>query len=231
MKKKYQFFIAFICILGAILWIWLKNTEHKSARFPIHQVILEGEYWQIPQQELETIIAPYIKSGYFFINLFSLQNKLLDKEPWLQTVTVSRQWPSSLIVVLQQKTAVAVLNNNALLTPSGDVFSPPVDSFPPDLPNLVGPKERAKELLEQYQVFTSLANSANLSIIKLVLSTSGNWSVELNNKIVVILGEDDILARFNRFIKVYQQVFVPEHREPSSVDMRYGHGMAVNWKT
>lgn len=229
MKLKYKFLIIIICILSATLWIFFKKTEQKTTHFPISHVIFEGEYWQVPQSSLETIVAPYIAQGYFSVNLPALQHELLDKEPWLQSAAVSRQWPSSIVLVLQQKTAVALLNNNALITESGEVFSPSTDSFPPDLPVLTGPKERAGEMLSQYKVFTSIATSVNLVITKLQLSSEGNWSVEINNKIVVMLGENDILARFNRFIKVYQQVFVPEHREPGSVDMRYNHGMAVNW--
>lgn len=231
MKKKYKIIIAILCIFSAIGWVLFKSIAQEKVRFPIRQVIIEGEYWQVPQADLEKIIAPYTERGYFFANLFSLQRKLKDDEPWIQSSAVSRQWPDTIRIILSQKTAVATLNNNALVTQDGQVFSPPVSTFPPDLPVLLGPKEKAAELLKQYQVFTSAADSVNLSIIQLELSSEGNWSVKLSNKIVVMLGEDDILARFKRFTKVYEQVFVPQHREPSSVDMRYSHGMAVNWKS
>ena len=193
-------------------------------------MIIQGVYWHVPQENIEKIIAPYTERGYFFANLFSLQRKLQDELPWIQTASVSRQWPDKIVVYLNQKTAVAVLNNLALVTQSGDVFFPSLDSFPPDLPLFIGSKEKVSELLKEYQVFTSLADSVNLSVNQLDLSAEGNWSVKLSNKIVVMLGDDDILAKFKRFIKVYQQVFVPQHREPSYVDMRYSHGMAVNWK-
>jgi len=229
-KKKLAYFIGIICILCAMLWIWLASVDHKHGHFPIRRVIVEGVYWQIPQQQLEKMIAPYVEQGYFFANLFSLQRNLQNELPWLQTVSVSRQWPDKIVVVLQQKVAIAMLNNNSLLSQAGIVFSPPINSFPPDLPILLGPKEKAGDILKNYQVFTSIADSVNLSVIQVDLSTEGNWSVKLNNKIVVMLGEDDILPKFKRFCTVYQQVFVPQHREPSYVDMRYSHGMAVNWK-
>ncbi|MES2204882.1 MAG: cell division protein FtsQ/DivIB [Pseudomonadota bacterium] len=231
MKKKYKIIIAIVCIFSAIGCILFESVTQEKARFPIRQVIIEGEYWQIPQENIEKIIAPYTKRGYFFANLFSLQRKLQDELPWIQTASVSRQWPDKIVVNLNQKTAVAVLNNLALITSSGDIFYPALNSFPPDLPLFMGSKEKVSELLKEYHLFTSAADSANLSIIRVELSSENNWSVELNNKIVVMLGNDDILAKFKRFIKVYEQVFVPQHREPSYVDMRYSHGMAVNWKS
>jgi len=210
--------------------LWLFGSKYEKAHFPIRHVIVKGEYWRVSQPELQAIIAPYTKSGYFLVNLFSLRHQLLEKEPWIQAASISRLWPDGIVIDLKQKTAVAILNNNALVTQAGVVFSPPLNSFPPELPIFIGPKEKSVELLKNYQLFTSIADSVNLSVIELDLSPEGNWTVKLNNKIVVMLGDDDILAKFKRFIKVYEQVFVPQHREPSYVDMRYSHGMAVNWK-
>lgn len=230
--KKYLFITIILCILSIIVWIFIEtNSDNFKTDFPIRHVIIEGQYWQTPQASIEKIIAPYTERGYFFANLFSLQRKLQNELPWIQTASISRQWPDKIVVNLSQKTAVAVLNNQALVTQSGDIFFPPLDSFPPDLPALIGGKNKVNDMLKQYQVFTSLANSVNLSIVQVDLSPEGCWTVKLNNKIVVMLGEEDILTRFERFVKVYQQVFIPQHREPSYVDMRYSHGMAVNWKS
>ena len=228
--KKYKIIFVIVCILSAAAWFLYENSARAKVHFPIKRVMIEGEYWHVPPQDLENMIAPYVARGYFFANLFSLQRKLKNDEPWILSSAVSRHWPDTIRVVLKQKTAIATLNHNALVTQDGQIFSPPVDSFPPDLPVLIGPKEKAAELLKQYQVFTSAADSVSLSVIQLDLSADGNWSVKLSNKIVVMLGDEDILAKFKRFIKVYEQVFVPQHREPSYVDMRYSHGMAVNWK-
>lgn len=230
MKRKYQLTLIFLCILSAAAWFLYENSARAKECFPIKQVIIEGVYWQVPQEDLEAIIAPYVKQGYFLANLFSLQ-RTLHNIAWIETASVSRQWPGSIVVSLLQKNAVATLNNQILVTESGEIFSPPSNSFPPDLPVLLGPKEKAKEILNKYQVFTSAADSVNLSVTQVELSAEGNWSVKLNNKIVVMLGDEDILAKFKRFTKVYEQVFVPQHREPSYVDMRYSHGMAVNWKS
>lgn len=217
-------------MLSVVGWFLFENSSRAKVHFPIRQVIVQGVYWHVPSEDIEKIIAPYTTKGYFFANLFSLQRKLQEQLPWIQTASVSRQWPDKIVVNLNQKVAVAVLNNLALVTSSSDVFFPSLNSFPPDLPLFIGSKEKVSDMLKEYQLFTSAANSVNLSVIQVDLSSDGNWSVKLNNKIVVMLGDDDILAKFKRFIKVYEQVFVPQHREPSYVDMRYSHGMAVNWK-
>lgn len=202
-----------------------------QSTFPIRKVIVQGVYWNTPQEEIEKIVAPYAKRGYFLSNLFFLQAELKKACPWIKEVSISRQWPDELLINLNQKEAVAIFNHQSLVTEEGEVFTPSLNTFPPDLPSLLGSKEEVKLLLNQYHVFTSLLNSDNLSIIQLQLSSDGNWSVDLSNKIVLMLGDKDILARFQRFVKVYQQVFVPQHREPNYVDMRYSHGMAVNWKS
>lgn len=231
LKRKYHYLIAIFCMLSAILYLWLHLSQYPRAHFPLRHVIVEGEYWQVPQSDLESIITPYIESGYFLISLSSLQQQLLEKEPWLESVAASRQWPDTLNLDLTQRIAVAVWNKNGLISDTGDVFSPPATSFPPDLPQFFCVKEKVHDVLKQYHLFTSVANSANLSVSTIKLTPEGSWSVGLSNNIVVMLGDKDILARFTRFIKVYTKVFVPEHREPSYVDMRYGHGMAVQWKS
>ncbi len=228
LKRKHSIIIACICLLVIVL-VGLSALWHQKSDFPIRHVVVRGIYWHVSEESLETVITPYAKRGYFFANLFSLQKKLKQDLPWIESATVTREWPDKIVVALSQKTAVAVLNKNRLISSCGDVFAPPVITFPPDLPNFIGPPQQAAEMLQRYGSFTSAANSASLSIIQLTLSPDGSWSVELSNKIVVILGDKDILTRFQRFIKIYQQVFVPQHREPSYVDMRYSHGMAVNW--
>lgn len=192
---------------------------------------MQGECWRIPPSSIESVIIPYVKSGYFLISLSSLQQQLLEKEPWLQSVTLSRQWPDTLVISLMQRIPVAIWNKNSLISDAGEIFSPNLATFPPDLPHFFCTKESVQAVLQQYQIFTSIANSANLSIVSIKLTAESSWSVDLSNDIVVMLGDQDILTRFTRFIKVYRQVFVPEHREPSYVDMRYGHGMAVRWKS
>jgi cell division protein FtsQ len=229
-KRKCQYIALIVCIFGVGAWIFLKNFERHTVLFPIRQVRVEGVYWLVPQPSLEKMITPYLHPGYFFVNLFSLRHALQKLNPWIESVAISRQWPDKIVVVLQQKVALATFNQNQLITTAGEIFSPPIDSFPPDLPKLFGPREQAQEILKNYQIFTSMADSVNLVVLRVTLLKQGYWHVELNNKIVVMLGENDILDKFKRFCTVYQQVFVPQHREPSYVDMRYSHGMAVNWK-
>lgn len=229
MKKKCFLTLAIICLL-VLAFLGFEALKHKKTDFPFRRVIVHGVYWHVSQESLEQIITPYAKRGYFFANLFALQRQLKKDLPWIESANVSRQWPDQLIVTLHQKTAVAVLNDNALLTSDAEVFTPSLSSFPPDLPELIGSENHAVELLKYYQLFTSVVNSASLSIMQIKVSADNHWSVETSNKIVVMLGDKDILTRLERFMKIYQQVFVPQHREPSYVDMRYSHGMAVNWK-
>ncbi len=204
----------------------------SESRYPIRTVIIKGVYWHIDPRDIEKIAAPCAKRGYFLANLFSLQRQLMKNLAWAEDVSVSRQWPDTIVLTINQKEAVATLNHSVLVTGNGEVFSPPINTFPPDLFVLIGPTESAAELLTQYRLLSSVAtNSVDLLINQVKLSPEGDWSVELSNKIVVMLGNKDILMRFQRFMKIYQQVFIPQHREPSYVDMRYSHGMAVNWKS
>ena len=206
-------------------------APYLQKKFPVRHVIVTGDCWHVSSAEVEFFLKPEVKTGYFLVNLALLQHRLQTKVPWLQVVTIARQWPDTLVVHLVQKQPLAVWNNTALLSTTGEIFFPDITSFPPDIPHFFAEKPDINDMLRYNQLFTPIADTAGLRIIALTLTVNGSWRVDLSHNIVVMLGDQDILARFTRFANVYRKVFVPEHREPSYVDMRYGHGMAVQWKT
>ncbi|MCD8542412.1 MAG: FtsQ-type POTRA domain-containing protein [Gammaproteobacteria bacterium] len=201
------------------------------SHYPIRVVAVQGVYSHVSPHDIQKIIDPSAKRGYFFLRLCLLQRKLEEKLPWVESATVTREWPDKLIITLTEREAVATLNHRFLVTSAGSIFQPAPDTFPPGLFHLLGPKEKVVDLLNNYRLLASIADAAQLSLAELELSPEGDWRVNLSNKTVVMLGNNDILIRFERFIKIYQNIFIPQHREPKYVDMRYSHGMAVNWQT
>ncbi|MBL83971.1 MAG: cell division protein FtsQ, partial [Marinobacter sp.] len=52
----------------------------------------------------------------------------------------------------------------------------------------------------------------------------------LANGIEVVLGRDQVEARFERFVTVYQERLASRSDEVRRVDARYSNGVAVQWK-
>lgn len=222
--------ISFIVILLVSLFF----LARQPSLFPVSTVKVEGDYWHISQTRIKNIVnQATANSSYFTVNLKAVRAELLKNLPWAKTVTVSKQWPGKLIILINQKQAIAIWNNVALLQENGQLFYPLSSSFPKDLPVFESDDTNKTKVIEQYQhmqsVLTKNDMNGELAITQIKITSQGNCLVTFNQKIVVMLGNMNILAMFRRFIAIYKQVFESKQKIPEYVDMRYSHGLAVKW--
>ena len=58
----------------------------------------------------------------------------------------------------------------------------------------------------------------------------GDWQLQLDNGMRVILGRSDPASSIRYFVGIYQQVVLPSQRQAEVIDMRYRHGAAIRWQ-
>lgn len=231
--KNVLFMIAFLIILGVFVrWLLDPHTLPISAYISGNQ--------QVSTVELQKIMAPYLTGGFFYINLSAIQRAILTI-PWVKQVKIQRLFPDSLFVKIEEYQPVAFWNDDTLLDAQGDVFVgvKPTQS----LPLLTAPTTvTAKTVLAHYQQLQPLLRAKNLQIQQFGCNTRQAWFMILENNIHLLLGRDNIRARLQRFMKVYDQfkssVFSlceqhsitclqPGNRNFIRIDLRYTNGMAV----
>lgn len=223
-------FFFLLVLLGIIIFaFWAFIYFHNPKKLPVTSVIIEGAPVG-SQSTIQTIIQHELDKSLVVINLRQLQ-LALEKLPWVDYVELQRVWPNKLRVVLVPQEVLAYWNDKDFLNKNMEVIPEFIGmAIPENLPRLYGPAGRQVKVGYFYQKFTQIIAPLNLAIIQLDLANNGDISLMLDNGMKVRLGQQHLLTRLKRFVKVYAKVFGGQKDlSGDSVDLRYPSGMAVVW--
>ncbi len=217
--------VLFVILLAwAVVLLW-RAIVPETQWFRISRIKVVTDAKHLSTRNIASQISQHMDGGFFTIELSTLR-KLLIAMPWVADVSFRRQWPGTLQVTVIEEKPLAIWADKHLLNQQGQVFSPPVSSFPKHLPQLSGPEESLDRVLHQYFRLSQLLATVNLSPTRVVLTKYGNWEFVANN-IKVILGHEAIQQRLDRFIALYSKVIARRGNTPWRVDLRYPNGAAV----
>ncbi len=200
-----------------------------ARRFPINTVKIAANYQHITHKQLELVLSDYLNASFFSLSCRALEKDLLALD-WSAQVEVERTWPDTLKITLVEKSPVAIWNN-ALMTINGELFNVGKEHLDNTLPRLSGPDQQQIDVLQIYQKLSKLLSTYGLHAASLQLRDNQAWELFLTNGIQLRLGKRDLELRLQRFCRAYPVVFADKPEQLSSVDLRYAHGMAVQWKT
>lgn len=207
---------------GLLLLIFDPHT------LPITNIRMEAHLINTNPQTLQTTLSQVARGGFWNVDLTAVRLAILAL-PWVKEAQVQRQWPETLILLIQEHQAIARWQDKALVNKEGHLFVVPPSSVTKsmNLPILSGPVGSAIQVFKHYQLLSPLVQAAGLQIQKLSLSVRLAWQMNLDNGIKLMFGRDDSEVRLRRFLKVYPRLLnVPQSR-PVFVDLRYTNGMAV----
>lgn len=213
-----------LILSGRLLYLYLADAQ----RFPIHTVKVTASYQHISHKQLETLLANYSNTSFFLLPMRKLSRELKALE-WTKEAYVNRLWPDTVKIKLIEKEPFAVWNDS-LLTAEGDIFNAGNDPGGSALPHLHGPENQQKEVLQVYQKLSKILSVYGLTANALVLRNNRAWELILANGVRLRLGKQELNSRILRFCKAYATVFAANMQQVASVDLRYPHGMAVQWK-
>lgn len=202
-----------------------KNWEHY---FPIREVSVFGARQSYPDQ-VKKAVLPFLNQGFFFISLDAMKDHI-ENLPWVSSVVVKKVWPQQLEIWLEEKKAIALWNDHNLLTENGELFKPEFNNHSKKLPKLVGMHGNHVKILRQYNLFKEHLHSINQNVVYVEETPFSDWKVQLENGVVLYVGDNDIVSRLQRLIDVYAKVIGDRAKEVDYVDLRYANGVAVRWK-
>ena len=207
---------------GGLWWLSLPQT------FPFEVVHITGELHHLKRPTLEKVVAEQLTGGFFSLDLAQVQ-EALARVPWVARASLRRLWPDRLELHVDERRPAARWSGNALVTGEGLVFQPGPSELPAGLPNLAGPDaESAPLLLERYHEWQALVQAHGRNIAELHLDARGAWSLLFADGLRLELGKTDVDDRLARFLRVLPQLTL-ETRKPERIDLRYNHGLAVQW--
>ena len=194
---------------------------------PIETVKIEGEFDFLNKEKLRQKTLPVLVGGFFNVNLSNVRNELITL-PWVEDVSVRRQWPNSLLVRVIEKKPVVLWGDKGVISARAELFTP-VKKPQFLLPLLRGPEGQHKTMLKELARMQAWLLDTGLMIKKMELDERRSWTLVMTNGMELRLGREQIHERLNRFVDVYKDTLGTKKREIKHIDMRYTNGFAVAW--
>lgn len=224
-RRVFYFGLAGIVIL-ALFWLYQVT---KPSVAPINKIKIVATFQHIEKRSLQTIISPYLSNGFFYLNVIGLKRQLLTV-PWVNAVSIQREWPDTIVVGVVEQKPVARWGDRALFTPEGKMFYPEATTFPTCLPVLLGTDDQARYIFNQYRQMQLQLFPLQLFIQQIYLSPQHYWHMVLNNGIQILLNEKQAKQEIAMLLNIYPKILQGHEKPPISIDLRYSNGVAVKWE-
>lgn len=205
---------------------WLEKLDKE----PISQVALLGNPQFTRYADVRDTILQLGELKGFFGQDVDVIREQIQSLPWIKGAIVRKIWPNRLSIWVTEYQPAAIWNDTQLVSPQGEIFSLPFDKLKnPNLPQLSGADFQTEMVLDAWQRIYRLLTARQLGLKAVGVDERGSWQITLDNGIVLKLGRGDWNDKIERFVTIYPQIEVPEHKKLAYVDLRYKVGAAVGF--
>jgi cell division protein FtsQ len=215
---------------------WQLRHFEPAALFPIERVAIEGNFKNLTGDAMQKRVVAVLQGGYFSVNLDVIRDALLQM-PWVDDVSIRRDWPPSLDIRVTEKQAVAYWGSDSLISNKGELFTPPSFSHQMHMPQLDGPDQLHKTVWQFAAEVSSQLIKLGMHAEKVTLDDRRAWRVyvvrdgtdeqQKNDLIEINFGSADTEQRLKRFLRVFAMKKAPSLNNIQEIDMRYPNGFAL----
>jgi cell division protein FtsQ len=197
---------------------------------PIESVSVSGRFQRVAPMDVERVVKQSVRgAGLLSVNLDAVR-KAIHTLPWVDAVSVQRDWPRGLHVLVIEQVAAARWGDSGLLNTRGELFCRDEHHMPPELAELSGPEGKESIVAQRYLAAQGRLIQAGLRLTAMRLDARGAWEFDLSNGVTVRLGRRQIDERFEKFINAALKLVTQRGSDISYVDMRYTNGFAIGWR-
>lgn len=214
-------------VAGSIYMV--KGFVEKTSSRPVNSVSIEGDFIFLTKEQLAKMVAPMIDDGFLRLPLEGLKAKL-EANPWIESAALSRRWPDKLNITIIEQQPIARWGSKGFLNYKGEVVVVEQTPFLESLPVLEGNPGQEQAMMRDYQQLAQFLRPYGLKIEELSCDPLMSWQIVLGNGISLTIGRDQMMEKIQRFLVVYSETLKNQDEQISSVDLRYGNGVAVKWK-
>lgn len=225
-KFKYTLTVIFLIVLtillsARVLYIYLDSHD----RFPINKIKIIASYKHITRSQLESVLSRYQEKSFYTFPANKLYKELMAI-PWIKEVDIARIRPDIVRIVLTEKKAMAIWNNE-IVTTYGDLIQDKAAVAQwGNLPHLIGSESSLEEILAIYKQLNAELGKYGFKIDTVEQRPNHSFEITLTNGILLKTGKHDTLLRVRRFCKAYP-IISESHHQITAVDLRYPRGMAI----
>lgn len=216
-------------LLTVLVLVLLAAAGVTVKRMPVRYVRVEGALRQVEPQALQAVLEPLLEGSYLLVDLNALETAVRDL-PWVGEVSVKRYWPDTLVVKIQEQTPYARCGDGSFVSEKGVRFRAGTTVETANLPAIIGPVDYEKPMLAMLKTMNAKLTPLGRRIAVLHLSNRHAWTVKLEDGLVVVMGRQDALAAFERFLTLAGLLGEERLQAVQRVDLRYPNGFAVGMK-
>ncbi len=215
--------------VGAVAAILMLTTWALNQ--PITTVSVAGRFERVAPLDVERAVKESAAGkGLVSVDLARV-HAAVRLLPWVDTVSVQRDWPRGLSVTIGEQVAAARWGDNGLLNIRGDLFAHDATHIPLELPRLSGPDGSQTGVVQRYLAMRDRLQELGMRITALRLDARGAWQLDLDNGVTVRLGRAQLDERFNTFVATAARIVAQRATDIAYVDMRYANGFAIGWRS
>ena len=215
--------------IGGLVAVLLASTWALNQ--PITAVSVAGRFERVAPLDVERAVKESAAGkGLVSVDLTRVR-AAVRALPWVDTVSVQRDWPRGLAVTIGEQVAAARWGDSGLLNTRGDLFAHDATHILQELPRLSGPDGTEVNVVQRYFAMRDRLQEMGMRITALRLDARGAWELDLDNGVTVRLGRQQLDERFNTFMATAARIVAQRATDIAYVDMRYANGFAIGWRS
>ncbi|MFG1173758.1 cell division protein FtsQ [Erwiniaceae bacterium CAU 1747] len=214
---------------GFMVLKWMND----ASRLPLSKLVVTGQTHYTRNDDIRQAILSLGEPGTFMSQDVDIIQQQIERLPWIQQVSVRKQWPDELKIHLVEYVPFARWNDVHMVDAEGKSFSVPASHQDKEvLPLLYGPEGSETEVLTGYRQMRDVLAASKFKLKAASMTARRSWQLVLDDDTRLELGRNEDMKRLKRFIDLYptlQQQGQAENKRISYVDLRYDSGAAVGW--
>lgn len=212
-------FLVFSCILivSSTAFYVINNW------FQIEKITITGNTTHITSSQLSYIAKNKLQGTFFTLDINRLQQEF-KQIPWVKSVTVMRDFPNSITVIIDEFKVLARLGEDALISTSGNVFSGADNN--PNLPTFYTSKELVEDTLNVYNNLQPILNKRQWQLDKLDTSNPNLTKIYLKDGMTVVICGNDVITKF-KTIDLYLERIKQVKPNLTYINMCYKNALAI----
>lgn len=199
--------LAYILYLISFLVLSLSLGYYFAfSHFRINKIVVNGDLVNITKSDLDQAIHEDLYGTFFTADLNKLKTRIQDI-PWVYTVSLHRIFPDQIYIEIDEHKALAIVNDNSLLSDNGSVFNRPVGGYQDqDLPHININDVNAKIAYNMLTQLNKILDTKNEKVTDLSMISSKILSFNISNRVNVVLCGDDLNVEVLKFHKYFDKL-------------------------
>ena len=192
----------------------------------ISRVEIGNKLVRVSELDVQVSLRGILGQGFFSLDVGEVKSQL-ERNPWISAAVVTRVWPDTLYIELEEELPIARWGSKQLVNQYGELFSPKnVENFT-NLPSLAGRDGEEQVVMRQYRSLSQVLASVELKLTGLKLDPRGGWTLTLSGGPIILAGRNEVLQKVQRFADFYVHQQGLEIAKFETIDLRYSNGLAV----